>query len=349
MMDTKSCRWCGQQIELSAQRCHHCRTWQRDGADREDVREAQILDRGLLYWGKFVLSVAGLFVLIALAAGGFDIYHASQQAKEAQLAARSSQTDAEASANAAKNQAERTALDADKLLREADEKIETLLAEGKEKLDGLEQQIKEQNKEIERQRADIQQQIDFVTGRARSIESGDSLKNQGEAISVLQRQVAALQEQLAKSTTIAQGGQTKNDMVKLDQLNQILRVEQTAATVKGLDAGGTRQSYDVTFRLCTFINGACGTQRLPEVFRVVYRFNEKWFSVPDVPIVNVADQFKYTVRVWGVTKVSACIYLVDASTVPIVRGGLMNLSSETRYWGPDPATTPSDCAGLDRV
>ncbi|TIL33921.1 hypothetical protein [Mesorhizobium sp.] len=348
-MNTKPCRWCGQQIELSAQRCHHCKTWQRDGADREDVLEAQILDRGFLYWGKFVLGVAGLFALIALAAGGFDIYHASQQAKEAQLAARSAQSDAEESANAAKNQAERTALDADKLLREAGEKVERLMADGKQKLEGLEKQINTQNKEIERQRADVQQQIEFITGRARSIESGDSLKNQGETISVLQRQVAALQEQLAKSGSTTQSGQTKNDMVKVGQLNQILRVEQTAAKVTGLDAGGTRQSYDVTFRLCSFIDDSCGTQRLAEVFRVVYRFNERWFSVPDVSIVNVADQFKYTVRVWGVTKVSACIYLVDAPTVPIVRGALMNLSSEPRYWGLDPATTPSDCAGLDRV
>jgi hypothetical protein len=169
----KPCRWCGQQIEPSALRCHHCRTWQHDGADREEIREAQILDRGIIYWGKFLSALVLIAGGVFLAFGNVDVNRARQQVWEALVAARTSQADAE-----------RSSLEAGKMLEE-----------GKAKLANLE-------KELDKQRKDVETQIEFITGRARSVQDydpskfGDNLKNLGEAITVLQRQVASLQDRL---------------------------------------------------------------------------------------------------------------------------------------------------------
>lgn len=359
-MNMKTCRWCSQPIDASAQRCYHCGTWQRDGADREAIREAQILDRGFLYWAKFVAGALSIVAVIALAVGGFDIYRSSQQAKEAQLSARSSQSEAQEAANTAKYLAERTSTEARQLLIDAREKVDNVLAEGKVKLDLLQKQIADQDTNIARQRADLQEQIEFFTGRAQSVKSGDSLKNQGEAINALQGQIADLQRQIAamqrQIDVIERAGplgdapppvaQAKANMEKVHDFNEFLRIEQTAVKVT---TQTSRQSYDVTFKLCSFIDGSCGADRLRDVFRVVYRFNKDWFSVPDVPVSNVANQFGYTVRVWGMTKVRACIFLSEAATVPIVRAAVMNLSGDPSYWGPDPSAKPSECAGLDSM
>jgi hypothetical protein len=39
--------------------------------------------------------------------------------------------------------------------------------------------------------------------------------------------------------------------------------------------------FDITFSLCSFVDGACGDGRLDDVTRVIYRFDPRWFSVPD--------------------------------------------------------------------
>jgi hypothetical protein len=350
MTRMKPCRWCGQPIEPSALRCYHCRTWQRDGADHEDVREAQILDKGIIYWGKFMVLLTTLFVGAVLAAGGFDIFHAREGAREAQMAARTAQGDAEMAAKSAKNEAERVSLDARKLLDDAKDKVDKLLDEWRAKLAKLEQEVDKQKTQIEQQRADFQQQIEYITGRARSLDSslfGDSLKNQGEAISELQRQITALQEKLAAVGGIGQAAQTPLSSDELAELDRILRIEQTASKVAGSGATGTRQSYDVAFSLCSFVDGACGDNRLSEVSRVIYRFDPKWFSVSDVPVASAANRFSYTLRVWGVTRVRACIFIRGMPDRQIVRVGAMSLGYEPTYWGPDPSAKPDACLGLN--
>lgn len=341
----KPCRWCGQPIEPSAQRCHHCRTWQRDGADHEDVRKAQILDEGIIKWGKFVAGVATLFVVVAIAAGGYDIYGARTQAWEAQMRAQTSQ-----------GEAERASLSTSKLLDEAQRKIDNLLEDARAKLDKVEQRVDEQNAEIERRSAEFRQQIEYITGRAGSLPSedpaqvGDSLRNQGELISVLQRQVATLQEGLATIGGTDQAFQTKAAPLSAEEwaeLDKILLIEQSASKVAGTGTTGTRQSYDVVFRLCSFENDQCSSHRLNEVFRVIYRFDPKWFTAADVPVASDDNQFRYAVRVWGVTRVRACIFIRGAAHRPIVREAAMNLADdEPTYWGPDPSAKPDACSGL---
>ena|SRR5262245_25715739 len=88
------CRWCKRPIESSALKCHHCRTWQRDGADVEEVRKAQILDEGIIKWGKFLAGLGLVLAALILAAGGFDLYHAREAAVEAKIEAEKSKNEA---------------------------------------------------------------------------------------------------------------------------------------------------------------------------------------------------------------------------------------------------------------
>lgn len=376
------CRWCRQEIEETALRCHHCRTWQREGADREEVREAQILDKGIIYWGKFISAVLAAFVVIAIAAGGYDIYHAHQEAWEAQRAARESQDAAERSsrdasrllddstaalndAKARAADAERSSRDASNLLNDAKTRVadaDKLLTDGRAMLANLESevqahgaQIDQQHERLEEQARAIQDQYTALSGQARDIVeddelwSGDSLKNQGKLISVLQSQVARLQDRLAGVSIGEPSPQTKVEPLsaeELTELNRILAIEQTSSMVPEARSRSGRQGYDVTLRACAFVNGECDNRRLDQVVRVIYRFDPQWFSVANVPVSSSANNFSYGLRVWGSTKVQACIFVRGAPGEPIAREGRMDLSGRPTYWGPDHPADPDVCEGL---
>jgi polyhydroxyalkanoate synthesis regulator phasin len=199
----------------------------------------------------------------------------------------------------------------------------------------------------------LQRQIEYITGRVRSFQSedpshyGDNLKNQGEAITALQRQVSALQEKLAAVGGSGQATQAPVSRDELAELDRILRIKQTASKVEGTDATSARQSYDVSFSLCSFVDGACGDSHLSDVSHVVYRFDPRWFSVPDASVISAVTRFSYVLRVWGVTQVRACIFIRGLADRPIIRVGYMSLASAPAYWGPDPSANPDQCSGLN--
>jgi hypothetical protein len=117
--------------------------------------------------------------------------------------------------------------------------------------------------------------------------------------------------------------------------------------VPGSDAGGARKSYDVTFSVCSSAGESCNDNHLNDVSHVVYRFDKRWFSVPDVTAANEGSGFSYTVRVWGITSVGACIFIKGAPDDPIARAGRIVLGADQPvFWGSETSDGANNCSDV---
>jgi hypothetical protein len=313
----------------------------RDDIARVNARvdEAQLINKNLILWGKIFLVVTVFLTGLALAFFGYDLKNAREAALTSEMEAHAFQIAAQGFAADAKDKAEHASLDSQKLLADTEKKNE------------------EVKKKIDDQRQYIDAQVVYITGRVGGVKGedysqlGDNLKNLGETIKALQTQVAELQKKAFVLTSPeAAPSQEKIEPLspeEVTELDEILRIKQTASKAGGLTLDGSRQSYDLSFTVCALVGGTCGDSRLDDVSRVVYRFDPHWFSVPNVPVADRSTQFKYGLRVWGVTRVRACIFLKRAPDRPIVRAGLMSLAEEPSYWDPELSATADRCANLN--
>jgi hypothetical protein len=69
---------------------------------------------------------------------------------------------------------------------------------------------------------------------------------------------------------------------------------------------------------------------LDSVGRVTYRLDERWFTPHDFPKTNRADNFQFSVTVWGRTTVKAKAEFVGKAP-PICWSGLMDLEKEVKF------------------
>jgi hypothetical protein len=333
----KCCRWCGEEIKPTALICKHCRSWQREDADKE----ALVFDKSFVRWGKVYLVVGGVVVAAFAAVFGFDLNKAREEASKSQTDARSSQldaksfaTEAKVTAEQAKTSASQTYLDAGKLYEETKAKIADIDAQVSKEKTKLESDIGKAEKDVETLAARI---ATLTNG----FPSGDSLVNQSSAITSLQQQVTQLQTTLSSQTPVVASNSA--------DLAKTIEVKQTAVQVDGTVAGEHARSFDVTFSVCSSVNDICGLDHLKDISRVVYRLDPRWFSVKDVPIVTRENGFQYRLRVWGSTRVRACIFLNGEPGRPVVRSGMIKFADEPSYWAADTAVDPADCVNLNGV
>ena len=69
---------------------------------------------------------------------------------------------------------------------------------------------------------------------------------------------------------------------------------------------------------------------LSEIERVVYKFNSRWFNPSEQIVKSPADNFSYSIRVWGATSVTAEIYFKGVAK-PVIRSGFMDLNNTTFF------------------
>jgi hypothetical protein len=173
---------------------------------------------------------------------------------------------------------------------------------------------------------------------------GDSLVNLARSGQGIQANVDALEKRL-RVLELASGRGPESSVEMLDTLTSALRVEQTSSAAevvlkKSLPSGFSKH-YDLKFSICTQQGDRCEDHGLDAIEKVVYRLDPRWFSNPNETRSNRADGFSFGVRVWGVTTVTACIYLKGRKE-PVVRRGPISLTG-TQYWAPDPSVTQSAC------
>lgn len=67
------CPICLEEIKVGARRCPHCQSSLESPGKADDGRVTYIVDRGLLYFGKFVLGTIAFFILMGVLLYGLDL------------------------------------------------------------------------------------------------------------------------------------------------------------------------------------------------------------------------------------------------------------------------------------
>ena len=78
------CPHCLEKIKAGARKCPHCQTSLELRSGAEDAT-VYILDKGLIRFGKFVVGVLAIFVLVGVYLFGYDIKEASKKTAEAEI------------------------------------------------------------------------------------------------------------------------------------------------------------------------------------------------------------------------------------------------------------------------
>src|SRR3546814_12926457 len=79
-----ACPYCLEDIKAGATKCPHCQS-SLDAAPGGGDTSTYILDKGLVRFGKFAVTVLAIFVLVGAYLFGFDIKEASETASEAKI------------------------------------------------------------------------------------------------------------------------------------------------------------------------------------------------------------------------------------------------------------------------
>jgi len=285
------------------------------------------VDQGLIRFGKFAGALLGVFLVVGAALYGYDAQNAHKQAVEAQSAAQIAQNEAQKAQNAA----QKSALDMQQWLAEQQKTIGSRTTLVDHQIEALRLKIVQ----IFGRNIDISADIPDA--------DGDSLINLARSGQGIQANVDALENRLSNlEFSVRQASRLGLELSveTLDTLSRTLRVRQISSSVQG--PTDVRKSYDLSFSLCVQDSDKCEQQGLDAVEKVIYRLDPRWFSSANETRISRADQFSFGVRVWGITKVAACIYLKGRAQ-PVVRAGLMSLT-EAQYWGPDSSVTPEVCA-----
>jgi hypothetical protein len=218
--------------------------------------------------------------------------------------------------------------------------------------------LAEQQKTIGSSTTDVDRQIKALRLKVQEIYGGnvdnpdtvgDSLINvarSGQGIQANVEQLAKRVEQLAKRVATLEGRNGRVSELSseaIDTLTRSLRVLQTSVPVPNDFAGQTRKTYDLSFSLCTQTGDKCDEQGLDSVEKVIYRLDPRWFMNATETRINRADRFSFSIRVWGITKVTACIYVKGRPEQPIIRAAFMSLT-EPQYLGAELPVPPYDCA-----
>jgi hypothetical protein len=295
-----------------------------------------IIDEGIIYFTKWFGAILGLFVAAGLAFYSYDAYNARNKAIEARDASQAARNDAEK----ARNEAQKISVEA-----------QTWLDDVKARLGTKEIQVNKQVEVIEKKIiaiygtdvdiSAIKDPVDVSTTIKDPI--ANSVLNLANSSRGIQANIDALDARVKviELWRIKQAGQlVQIPAGEQDELNQKLRIKQVPTTTSSLGTGN-RASFDLSFTLCMQNETECNATGLQNVDKVVYHLDKRWFAVPKETRSNSTDQFAYELRVWGVTKITACIYLKGQDR-PIVRSGLMNLVAP-QYWGPEASAAADEC------
>ena len=354
----KTCPWCAEQIQDAAVKCPHCQSLLV--GEKPDDKVLLYVDLGLIRFAKFASAVLGLFLIVGAALYGFDAQNAHKQAYEAQAAAQNAQHEAQNAQVEARKSAsdlqqwvaaeQRRLSEAQTAAQKAQQEAEKAQNDAQKSASDFKQWADERTASFDKETDALKQKLVQIYGRDIDIDDaagGDSLVNLARSGQGIQANVDDLEQRL-RVLELATNRGSESSAEVLDTLTSALRVEQTSSAAssaaevvvkKSPPSDFSKKQYDLKFSVCTQQGDQCGDHGLDAIEKVIYRLDPKWFSNPNETRSNRAHGFSFRVRVWGVTTVTACIYLKGRKE-PVVRRGQISLTG-TQYWAPDPFVTQS--------
>jgi hypothetical protein len=329
----KICPSCGEQVQDTAVKCWHCHAMIPPAAE-DDGKVTLSLDKSLVLWSKFLIGLWTLFLVVGVMFYGYKLNEAYSKLSEAQLltqqalvAAQGAQLETQKARNDARADAQETKILADDL--------------------------QAKSRQVDLDMATLREKLKRVAGRDIDIlsdqqQTGDNLVNLARSTQATQDSINRLEEKVASLAALVEPSLSPvASPAVFDDLSQSLGIQQVATPAPIESAPGGRQAYDLVFTACVWEDKQCTARDFKAIDKVIYRLDPRWFSAPEETRINPSDQFKLELRVWGSTKVTACIFL-NGNDRPIVRSGRMDLH-QTLKWGPETAAEPDDCKQADRA
>jgi hypothetical protein len=297
------------------------------------------IDKGVIGLGKFLVAIVGLLIFIGLAFFAMDLKDALEKAAAAKSAATLAQLDAQKAqldAQRAQVGAEQSKIEAGKSKTEAEANVaatKKLSDELTQRIDQTTPKLQQFDETIERinrinkKLAEICSGSSNLVAPAEECASLDALAqntvgNQAK-VDGLDKRVSDLERQRTGQLEVRAGQIEAISAEVRGRLNSDLRIREAAKPSGPVAAGGPTY-YDLVFSVCIQNGTQCDSNGLENVERVSYYFDPRWFSPSVVTRDNRAEGFAYQLRVWGRTKVTACIYL-RGETRPVARSGTMSL------------------------
>ena len=186
----------------------------------------------------------------------------------------------------------------------------------------------------ERQEGEPPIAIDFKgmeAGIENSLREVDELRKSLVVVADLEERVAVLEKlhELAPSTLTKQEPFSLGDGDR-NRIEGAIRVRQD--TKKIVTKSDDRNWYKLTYRIEIEPNTYMvkGKKIIDLINRVVYNFDERWYSNPFKTSVNRKNGFKMSVNVWGITNVKIKIHVRGLGT-PIDRERLMSLHDSVTF------------------
>jgi hypothetical protein len=311
------CQFCKEAIKDDAIICPHCHAvLQPDAYRAMSAREADTLqislDRRLVLVLTILGALFGGFLVVGATLYGWDLKQAKRELetiRELNVAGKDLLKDTGKMTEEVKQTLSKISVDIDQLRGGA--AVGDNVANALQQAAANKTEISKNRTEIERLKA----RMDALVNAFEALKQ--EIKNQPE-LSALQ-----LPDVAGTKARVAPAVHQEDEQA----FRQAVRFTQNARKLSPEETGGSERNwYELSFEVTVDdVPATRKYQGIQAVEKVVYKFDERWFSNSIMTLYNRDENFHTSLRVWGSTKVTTEIY-IRGLAAPEIREERMRLA-----------------------